>query len=90
MLLASPSAVWAEGDGRVVVVRERSEASVLDGALQFQLMKLRGYSIDLKINGDRQTLKLGEAFSAADGTCDVVFEEVSPETRIARFRTTCP
>ena len=74
---------------RVLPVRERATASLQDGALIFKLLKIRGYSIDIRVFGEKRRLNLGQSIMPEDGSCTVVFEEISPETRIARFRTDC-
>lgn len=87
VIVAPPS--YAEGETRVLVVRERAEASLLEGGFTFRLLKIRGYSIDIAVDGARRVLKLGEGFSPAGAACSIVFEEISPETRLARFATDC-
>ena len=74
---------------RTLVVRERNSATLMDGAFAFTVLKIRGYSIDIRIAGERRTLKIGQSFQPAGGDCSVLFEENSPETRIARFLTDC-
>ncbi|MEO1494131.1 MAG: hypothetical protein AAFV19_18415 [Pseudomonadota bacterium] len=76
-------------DTRVLVVRERHTASLLDGAFAFKVLKIRGYSIDIRAEGARTVLRLGQSLSPKDASCIVTFEEISPETRIARFVTDC-
>jgi len=87
---AAPGLADDGTDARVLVVRERHTASLMDAAFNFKVLKLRGYSIDVRIEGERRVLRLGQSFGPSDGTCKVTFEEISPETRIARFLTTCP
>ena len=53
-------------------------------------MKLKGYFVDIMLAGERRRLKLGDSFGPPDGSCTVIFHEISPETRIARFFTDCP
>ena len=89
LALSAPLAA-ADSDMRVLVVRERATASLSEGKLVFKLLKIRGYSIDIRIDGEKRRLKLGEAIAPARADCTVIFEEISPETRIARFRTDCP
>ncbi len=90
MVIAVNSAAEAAEDGfRTLVVRERASATLAENTLSFRVMKLRGYSIDIMLAGVKQTLKLGDSFTSADAACTVVFHEISPETRIARFRTDC-
>lgn len=79
----------AAAEGRVLPVRERATAPLLDESFTFKVIKLQGYSVDVRINGEKRRLKLGEAFSPPGADCLVTFEEISPETRIARFRTDC-
>ena len=74
---------------RTLVVRERAAASLLDDSFTFRVMKLKGYSINIMFLGEKRKLKLGDSFGPADSACTVVFEEISPETRIARFQTNC-
>ena len=80
----------ATAEERTLVVRERNTANLLDGAFSFRVLKLRGYSIDIRVGDERRVLKIGQAFSAPNGACTVTFRKISPETRIARFRTDCP
>ena len=75
---------------RTVVVREKAEASLMDGAFTFKLLKMRGYSVDIRVAGEKRVLKIGDRFTPGSGSCEVIFEENSPETRIARFATDCP
>lgn len=75
---------------RVVILRERTSVELLDGALSLELRKIRGYTIDVRIDGKKRKLKRGETFSPDGGVCSVRFLKVSPETRIARFLTDCP
>ncbi len=90
MVIAVNSAAEAAEDGfRTLVVRERATATLAENTLSFRVMKLRGYSIDIMLAGVKQSLKLGDSFASADAACTVVFHEISPETRIARFRTDC-
>lgn len=94
-ILASTLLSLAEGanaanDGlRTLVVRERATAELMDNSFAFRVMKLRGYSIDIMLRGERRKLNLGDHFGPADGSCMIKFEEISPETRIARFKTDC-
>lgn len=88
-LASHPFAAAAGDEWRTVVVREGAEGRLLDGAFAFQVVKLRGYSVDVGVGGERRKLKLGEGFAPEGAGCRVVFEEISPETRIARFRTDC-
>lgn len=80
----------AHADDRILVVRERAEASLLGGDFTFKLLKIRGYSVDVRISGEKRMLKFGQAFSPPDTDCSITFDEISPETRIARFVTDCP
>lgn len=90
LAISSPQVSFANSDQRILVVRERNTASLLNDSFTFQLMKIRGYSIDVKFDGARQKLKIGEAFSPAQANCSITFEEVASETQIARFKTDCP
>lgn len=74
---------------RVLPVRERAEAVFANPALTFRLLKIRGYSVDVRMGGERRKLKLGQSFAPDDAGCTLIFEEISPETRIARFATDC-
>ena len=88
-IVTGSTGVIASDDLRTLVVRERATASLLDGAFSFKLLKIRGYSVDVRINGDRRLLKIGQSFSPDQADCTVVFTKISPETRIARFKTDC-
>jgi hypothetical protein len=88
-LFAPPQRTLAEEGLRTLVVRERAETSLLDGTFSFRVLKLRGYSIDVRVAGEKRTLKIGESFAPSGGTCSVTFRKISPETRIARFLTDC-
>ena len=88
-LTLGPAFSLASDEMRVLVVRERATANLSGGALSFKLLKIRGYSIDIRVSGQKRRLKLGETIFTEDANCTVVFEEISPETRIARFRTDC-
>jgi hypothetical protein len=79
----------ANPDLRVLAVRERAEAVLQDGAFNFRVLKIRGYSIDVRIGGERRKLKLGQSFAPDAAGCTLIFTKVSPETRIARFATDC-
>lgn len=81
----------ASDDGfRTLVVRERASATLINDSFSFRVMKLKGYSIDIMLAGEKRKLNLGESFGPANASCTVRFEEISPETRIARFQTDCP
>lgn len=91
MVVSSGAATSASDEGfRTLVVRERTTAALIDDTFSFRVMKLKGYSVDIMLAGKKRKLKLGESFGPADASCIVTFEEISPETRIARFRTDCP
>ena len=75
---------------RVMILRERASVELLDGALSLELMKIRGYTIDVRIDGQKRKLKRGETFEPRNGVCSVTFQKISPEARIARFLTDCP
>ena len=77
-------------DQRVVILREGATLTLLDQTFSMKLLKIRGYSIDVRLDGVRKTLKKGQTFSPNDGGCSVTFRKISPETRIARFLTDCP
>lgn len=81
---------FADPNSRTLVLRERVTATLLDGDFAFKLLKIRGYTVDVRIDGERRNLKIGEQFRAGDADCSVVFEEVLPETRIVHFQTDCP
>ncbi|MDG1210089.1 MAG: hypothetical protein P8Q48_09805 [Paracoccaceae bacterium] len=90
MLIATGTISHAsDDDQRTLIVRERATASLLDDSFTFRVMKLKGYFVDIMISGERRTLKLGDSFGPAEGACTVTFHEISPETRIARFKTDC-
>lgn len=82
---ASDDAAW-----RVLVVRERATTELLDGTFSLKVLKLMGYSVRVRVDDEVRTLKLGARVAPAGAQCEVVFEEISPETRIARFATNCP
>lgn len=88
--LTVPGAALADPAQRVVVLREGATLSLLAEPIALKLLKIRGYSIDVRMNGMRQTLKKGQTVSLDGGTCSVTFRKISPETRIARFLTDCP
>ncbi|MEM1164312.1 MAG: hypothetical protein AAGJ28_25580 [Pseudomonadota bacterium] len=92
IMTAVPVTVPASNtDQRVLVVREKAEASLMDGAFSFRLLKIKGYSVDIRVTGEkRRTLKIGQSFGPASDDCRIVFKKISPETRIARFLTDCP
>ena len=91
MAVASGAVTSASDEGfRTLVVRERATATLIDDTFSFRVMKLKGYSVDIMLAGKKRTLKLSESFGPADASCIVTFEEISPETRIARFQTNCP
>lgn len=89
LLIAGPTALCAEENHRTIIVRERAVASLLDGGYQFKLLKIKGYSVEIKAAGEKLVLQVGQSFSPLDAECQVVFEEIATETRIARFRTDC-
>ena len=88
-LVVGPLSTRADTVPRTIVLRERATASLLDGAFTFELLKIRGYSVDVRIHGKRRLLKIGQSFSPAGSACSVTFKKISPETRIARFVTDC-
>lgn len=89
--IAAPApAAQPEPGQRVLILRERTSLQLLEGAFTLELVKIRGYTIDVRIAGQKQKLKRGESFSPANGGCSVTFQKISPETRIARFLTDCP
>jgi len=90
LILTAPLAA-ADPNQRTIVLRERASTTLLYGSFSFKLMKMRGYSIDIKIaDAPKRTLKLGQSFTPPKSTCSITFEENSPETRLARFKTDCP
>ena len=84
------AAAYADTEQRVVILRERATLQLLDGDFAIQLVKIRGYTVDVRIDGEKRTLKRGQTFGPANGACSVTFVKISPETRIARFLTDCP
>ncbi|MEM7400183.1 MAG: hypothetical protein AAF354_14845 [Pseudomonadota bacterium] len=89
VILIALSAAPSVAEDRTIVLRERAVASVLDGAFTFKLMKIMGYTIRVKIAGENRIVKIGQPLTPDGAACSVVFEEISPETRIARFNTDC-
>lgn len=87
--LAMLAPAMSDTDQRVVILRERTSVQLLDGTFSLELLKIRGYMIDVRIQGEKRKLKQGESFSPESGECTVTFQKVSPETPIARFRTDC-
>ncbi len=90
--LLTPIHAVSKPDQRVVILRERAAIELHNqhnGALTLELLKIRGYRIDVRIDGKKRTLKRGESFSSVGGECSVTFQKVSPETPIARFLTDC-
>lgn len=91
IIFASTAPALAAEDGfRTIVVREKTSTALINDSFTFKVMKLRGYSIDIMLAGEKRKLKLGDSFGPTDSACAVVFHEISPETRIARFQTNCP
>ena len=88
-VLLTAGAAASEDGFRTLVVRERATASLMDASFSFRVMKLRGYSIDIMLAGEKRKLKLGDEFGPETDDCRVIFHEISPETRIARFQTNC-
>jgi len=88
-LLVPASFAQAEPEPRVFVVRERATASLLGGELTFRVLKIRGYTIDVKAFGKKRMLKIGDTLSAQSADCLVTFQEIAAETRLARFTTDC-
>ncbi len=84
----SISCVGAEE--RTIVVREQTISEPLSGQFTFKVVRIEGYSITIRVSGKNRVLKVGEAFSTPSADCTVVFEEIAVETRVARFKTTCP
>ena len=82
--------VQANPDMRTLVVRERNAATLLDGTFTFRVLKLRGYSIDVRLPDGKRVMKMGQSFAPDGADCSVIFKKISPETRIARFLTDCP
>ncbi|MEM7212531.1 MAG: hypothetical protein AAF479_11665 [Pseudomonadota bacterium] len=89
-LAVVPVSAQSDAAQRVVVLREGATLTLLDQAFAMKLLKIRGYSVDVRIDGARRTLKKGDTFSPNDGGCFITFRKISPETRIARFGTDCP
>ena len=91
LTFAVATPLLASEDGlRTLVVREKTTASLAGDRFSFKVVKLKGYSVDIRTADGKRTLKLGDSFGPADASCTVKFEEISPETRIARFKTDCP
>lgn len=79
----------AAGDAeRILVVRERGEVSLQDGALRFTLLKIQGYQIRVRTGGEARKMKVGESLDGAG--CSVTFDEIAKETRLVKFVTNCP
>jgi hypothetical protein len=89
LFLADPSFSHADAEQRTIVVRERATASLLNGTFLFKVLKIRGYSIEVKIFGEKRVLKIGQSIAPKSAECSVVFNEIAIETRIARFSTNC-
>lgn len=87
--VAEPSIARADTQQRTIVVREWATTSFLNGTFIFKVLKIRGYTIDVKIYGKKQVLKIGQSISPENADCSVTFEEIATETRIARFTTNC-
>lgn len=88
--LASLPATSMSAEGlRVLPVRERAVAEFPDRAFSFKLLKIRGYSVDIRMDGERRKLKIGQSFAPEGAGCTLIFKKISPETRIARFATDC-
>lgn len=90
LLVTFPSLTDAKTEHRTIVVRERNTAELLNGAFVFKVLKLRGYTIEVKFLGQKQSLKIGETLSSPNGDCNVIFDEIATETQLARFSTDCP
>lgn len=88
-LIAEPSFTRADTLQRTIVVRERATASFLNDTFTFKVLKIRGYTIDVKISGKKQALKIGQSISPISAECSVTFKDIAIETRIARFTTDC-
>ena len=88
--LAALTAAPSGAEERTLVIRERTTATLLDGAFSIKVWKIQGYSIDVRINGEKQLLRIGQSVSPDGADCTVRFKKISPETRIARFTTDCP
>lgn len=88
--VSSPMTAMAGNVERTLVVREGRSASLLGGDFSIEVLKIRGYSIVVRIDGERRVLKLGQSVASVGASCSVRFKKISPETRIARFLTDCP
>ena len=88
-LVVGPTVTHADKEQRTIVVRERATASLLNGEFSFKVLKIKGYSIEIKVGGEKRVLKIGQSISPTDANCSVIFEEIATETRIARFITNC-
>ena len=84
------AAAYTDTEQRIVILREQATLQLLDGDFTIQLVKIRGYTVDVRIGGEKRTLKRGQTFGPDNGACSVTFVKISPETRIARFLTDCP
>ncbi len=89
LLLAQTSVTASESGPWIIVVRERASASLLEGTFTFKVLKLRGYTIEVKVLGEKRLLKIGDSMSPEGAACSVTFEEIATETRLARFSTNC-
>lgn len=89
-LLLITAAATADAAKRVVILREGASLTLDNGNLSVELLKIRGYTVDIRARNAKQRLKLGDTVTAAGSGCSVTFQKVSPETRIARFLTDCP
>lgn len=90
VLITEPSITHADAEQRIFVVEERATASLHDGTFTFKVLKINGYTIVIKTDGEKRTLKIGQSFSSASANCSVVFEEIKTEAPIAQFKTNCP
>jgi hypothetical protein len=91
VMLAVSAPAFANPDSgqRVVILRERTSLELLDGSFSLELLKIRGYMINIRVNGNKRKLKRGDSVSPQGAKCTVTFQKISPETRIARFLTDC-
>ena len=89
VLLVIPATAFPDTTRRIVILREGASRTLDNGKLTLELLKIRGYTVDIRFQGDKQKLKRGDSLRVAGSGCSVTFQKVSPETRIARFLTDC-
>lgn len=87
--VSAPAFATPDTGQRVVTLREQASVELLDGGFSLELLKIRGYMINVRVNGHKRKLKRGDSVSPQGAECTVTFQKISPETRIARFLTDC-